>query len=114
LAFICWATITRTRHPFTNYRIIDAVASGKVDVAIVWGPAAGYFVARQRVAMEVVPVPSGKTDLPFAFNISMGVRPGDTALKAQLEKVLAGKQAEITKILRDFGVPLVEGKVGAK
>jgi quinoprotein dehydrogenase-associated probable ABC transporter substrate-binding protein len=55
-------------------RIIDAVASGKIDVAIVWGPAAGYFAARERVPLEVVPVPSGKTDLPFAFDISLGVR----------------------------------------
>jgi quinoprotein dehydrogenase-associated probable ABC transporter substrate-binding protein len=88
-------------------RIIDAVAAGKVDVAIVWGPAAGYFVKRQTVPLEVVAVPSGKTDLPFAFEISMGVRPGDNALKAQLEKALDRKQAEIQKILSAYGVPLL-------
>ena len=63
-------------------RIIDAVAAGKIDVAIVWGPAAGYFVARQTVPLEVVAVPSGKTDLPFAFDISMGVRPGDDCVES--------------------------------
>jgi mxaJ protein len=89
-------------------KIIDAVAAGKIDTAIVWGPAAGYFVARQRVPLEVVPVPSGKTDLPNAFNISMGVRPGNEALKAELEKAFDRKQAEIKKILRDYGVPLLE------
>ena len=57
-------------------RIIEAVANGKIDVAIVWGPAAGYFVTQQKVPLAMVPVPSGKTDLPFAFNISMGVKPG--------------------------------------
>ncbi len=57
--------------------IIDAVASGKVDVAIVWGPAAGYFVKQQRVPLAMVPVPSGKGDLPFEFGISMGVKPGN-------------------------------------
>ena len=65
--------------------IIDAVASGKVNLAIVWGPIAGYFAARQRVPMELVPVPSGKGDLPFAFNISMGVKKGDEALKARVD-----------------------------
>ncbi len=39
--------------------IIDAVASGKVGVAIVWGPAAGYFVKQQTVPLAMVPVPSG-------------------------------------------------------
>lgn len=95
-------------------RIIDAVASGKIDTAIVWGPAAGYFVAHQRVPMEVVPVPSGKGDLPNAFNISMGVRPGNEVLKAELEKAMVSKQAEIRKILKDYGVPLLDGKGDAK
>ena len=46
--------------------IIDAVANGTIDVAIVWGPIAGYFAQRQRVPLELVPIPSGKGDLPFA------------------------------------------------
>jgi quinoprotein dehydrogenase-associated probable ABC transporter substrate-binding protein len=89
-------------------RIIDAVVSGQVDIAIVWGPAAGYFVQRAKIPLEVVPVPSGKGDLPFAFDISMGVKPGNDSLRIQLEKVLDSKHAEITKILRDYAVPLVE------
>jgi mxaJ protein len=95
-------------------KIIDAVADGKIDVAIVWGPTAGYFVLHQKVPMQMVPVPSGKLDLPFAFNISMGSRPGDEKLKAQLQQALDRKRVEITKILKDYGVPLLEGKVEAK
>ena len=72
--------------------IIDAVARGTIDVAIVWGPAAGLFVKRQRVPLAMVPVPSGKGDLPFEFDISMGVKPGNDALRAQLERVLDAKQ----------------------
>lgn len=93
-------------------RIIDAVASGAVGVAIVWGPVAGYFVKHQKVPLEVVAVPSGKTDLPFAFDISMGVRPGDKALKARLESVLDSRKTEIRKILSDYGVPLLEPAAG--
>jgi mxaJ protein len=88
--------------------LIDAVAGGKVDAAIVWGPAAGYFAARQRVPLELVPVPSASTDLPFAFDIAMGVRKGDNALKTQLEQVLEKKQAEIQKILKEYAVPLLD------
>ncbi|MEP7309766.1 MAG: substrate-binding domain-containing protein [Acidobacteriota bacterium] len=95
-------------------RIIDALAAGKIDVAIVWGPAAGYFVKHQQVQMEMVPVPSSTTDLPFAFDISMGVKPGDDELRAKLEKVLLMKHAEITNILKEYGVPLLEGKVESK
>ncbi len=95
-------------------RIIDAVANGEIDVAIVWGPAAGYFAKQQHVPLELVPVPSVKGDLPFAFDISMGVRQGDEELTTRLEKVLDRKQAEIRKILEDYGVPLMDSMVDAK
>jgi quinoprotein dehydrogenase-associated probable ABC transporter substrate-binding protein len=95
-------------------RIIDAVAEGKVHVAIVWGPAAGYFVLRQRVPMEMVPIPSGRTDLPFAFDMSMGVRPDDEGLRAELERTIAKKQVEILQILKDYAVPVVDRKVNSK
>jgi mxaJ protein len=94
--------------------IIDAVASGKVDIAIVWGPAAGYFVKRQRVPLTMVPVPSGKGDLPFEFGMAMGVKPGNDALRLKLEKVIDTRRAEITKILNDYNVPLIESKAGPK
>jgi quinoprotein dehydrogenase-associated probable ABC transporter substrate-binding protein len=94
--------------------IIDAVASGKVDVAIVWGPAAGYFVQRQSVPLVMVPVPSGPGDLPFAFDISMGVKPGNTALLATLERVIDTNRVAIERILTDYNVPLLERKATKK
>ena len=94
--------------------IVDAVASGKIDVAIVWGPTAGYYVQRQSVPLVMVPVPSGPGDLPFAFDMSMGVKPGNDALLATLEKVIAARRSDITKILKDYNVPLIEGKAVSK
>jgi quinoprotein dehydrogenase-associated probable ABC transporter substrate-binding protein len=90
--------------------IIDAVAKRRVDLAIVWGPVAGYFAGQQPVPLTLVPVPSAKGDLPFAFNISMGVKPGNDALRARLEKILVSRRAEITAILKQYGVPLVATK----
>jgi len=86
--------------------IIDAVASGKIDAAIVWGPAAGYFVGRQRVPLAMTPIPSGPGDLPFAFDISMGVKRGDDALFDSVQKALERRRSEITAILTAYGVPL--------
>ena len=94
-------------------RIIEAVTSGEIDVAIVWGPVAGYFAKKQSAELELVPVPSGADDLPFAFDISMGVRHGEETLKAQLEGVLDRKRAEIRRILTDYGVPLMDDRVDA-
>jgi mxaJ protein len=88
--------------------IIDAVAAGRIDVAIVWGPIAGYYATRQKVALQVVPIPSKKGDLPSTFDISMGVKRGNEPLLKQLQQVLDKREPEITAILRQYGVPLVE------
>jgi quinoprotein dehydrogenase-associated probable ABC transporter substrate-binding protein len=91
-------------------RIIDAVAKGEVDVAVVWGPLAAYFARRQKVRLEVVPV-SPQIDLPFlpfVYDISMGVRRGDDAFREDLEEILARKRAEIESILDDYAVPRVQ------
>jgi quinoprotein dehydrogenase-associated probable ABC transporter substrate-binding protein len=95
-------------------RIIDAVANRQIDVAIVWGPAVGNFVSHQQVPMQMIPVPSAKSDLPFAFNISLGVKPGNDALRAELQQALDRKHGEIMKILSDYGVPMLDRKVVAK
>jgi quinoprotein dehydrogenase-associated probable ABC transporter substrate-binding protein len=87
--------------------IIDAVAERQVDVAVVWGPLAGYFVPRQKVSLEVVPV-SPQIDLPFlpfVYDISMGVRRGDDAFRDEIEAVLERKRPEVERILDEYGVP---------
>ena len=92
--------------------IMDAVGHGDVDVAIVWGPIAGYFAKRQPVELELIPV-SPRIDLPFlpfVYDISMGVRREDVQLKERLEEVLDRRAQEIRKILESYGVPLVGTK----
>ena len=95
-------------------RIVDAVEKGDIDVAIVWGPLAGYFAKASRVALEVVPV-SPQVDqpfLPFVFDISLGVRRGDQELKDQVEQVLERRRSEIDRILQDYAVPRLDQEKG--
>src|ERR1051326_388217 len=95
-------------------RIVDAVAKGDIDLAIVWGPLAGYRSEERRVPMQVVPVTPqiDQPFLPFVFDISMGVRRGDQDLRDQLEQVLEQRRADIDRILEDYKVPRVEGGQG--
>jgi len=88
-------------------RILDAVASGEIDLAIVWGPLAGYFAPKLNVPMEIVPV-SPQVDvpfLPFVYDISMGVRREDTALRAEVDSILDLRRTEVNAILDGYGVP---------
>lgn len=92
-------------------RIVDEVAQGKIDLAVVWGPLAGYFAKRERIALSLTPV-SPQIDrpfLPFVYDISMGVRRGDQPLRDALEQIIERRHTEIEKILDDYGVPRAEG-----
>jgi len=91
-------------------RIIDAVARGEVDVAIAWGPMAGYWAKRSPVALKLAGV-QPQIDLPFlpfVFDIGMGVRRGDTTFRASLQSVLTRRRADIQRILSEYGVPQIE------
>ncbi|HEX8851588.1 MAG TPA: substrate-binding domain-containing protein [Gemmatimonadaceae bacterium] len=91
-------------------RIIDAVAKGDVDVAVAWGPLAGYFAAREPARLALTPVtPQIELPyLPFVFDISMGVRRGDVFLRDELDGVLVRRRASIDSLLQSFGVPRVD------
>ena len=89
-------------------RVIGAVASGEIDLAIVWGPFAGYFAKEQPVALEIVPVPTDIAALPSEFDMALGVRKGEDAFKARLETILDKRGADIRAILASYGIPLVD------
>src|SRR5918996_1474171 len=86
---------------------IADLASGKLDVAILWGPLAGYYVKRQPVPMEMVPILDESPTLPFVYDFSVGVRRRAKDLVPQIDAALARRQADIREILEDYGVPLV-------
>jgi mxaJ protein len=95
-------------HPASS--IMSAVERGDVDVAVVWGPLAGYFAQSSAVPLALAPV-SPQIDtpfLPFVFDISMGVRRQDSVFRKQLDDVLVKRRAGIDSILRAYAVPRVE------
>jgi mxaJ protein len=91
-------------------RIVEAVASGEIDVAMVWGPLAGYFAPRQKVPLTLTPV-APQTDgprLPMVFDIAMGVRREDGGFRDELNGVLNRHRAEIDALLAAYGVPRLD------
>jgi mxaJ protein len=89
------------------------LAAGKLDVAIVWGPIAGFFAKRiKSPALAVVPMKS-EPGVRFDYAMAMGVRYGERDWKQQVETLLESKQADIRAILDEFGVPLVDDSFAA-
>ena len=91
--------------PDPHARIVQAVASGEVDVAFVWGPVAGHFADRAP-GLTLSRVQAGEEDR-LVFAISMGVRRQDDGLKEQLEAALARHRDDIANLLASYHVPLI-------
>jgi mxaJ protein len=99
-----------TPHPHPDEQpstLLEDLLTGEIDVALVWGPWAGYFVTKRSAPLELIPLRGGSRAMPFTFDISMGVRKGNKALKAELEEALKHKAADIKAILEAYGVPLM-------
>ena len=96
------------REPDPARKIIDAVDRGAIDVAIVWGPVAGYYAKLAHAPLSIEPVtPAAFEGIPFTFDISIGVRKGDAALQKTLDGLLEAQAADVGQILTKFGVPQV-------
>jgi quinoprotein dehydrogenase-associated probable ABC transporter substrate-binding protein len=85
------------------------LAAGKIDVAVVWGPIAGFLVSRHTGAQPWVAIPF-KPDptIRFDYEISMGLRQGEKEWQNTLDQWISGHHAEITQILTAYHIPLIE------
>jgi quinoprotein dehydrogenase-associated probable ABC transporter substrate-binding protein len=98
--------------PDPQSELVDAVANGTVDIAVVWGPLAGYYARRVSPPLNVTPVRPAANAPPsspgiFAFDIAMAVRPDDHLLHDALDAAIVRRQGQIRRILTSFGVPLL-------
>ena len=91
--------------PHPSWGAIDAVRRGEVDIAIAWGPIAGFAARQPGVPLDVSPLPVLDGALPFAFDIAMAVRRHDEPLASRLDAVIERRAADIRRILDAYGVP---------
>jgi mxaJ protein len=87
---------------------VDAVLSGAIDVALLWGPVAGAGAGKSSSALRVDLVKEERDGgVPLAFSIAMAVRPDDAALAERLNDVLSRQRFAIERILKHAGVPML-------
>jgi mxaJ protein len=86
-------------------RLIGAVANGEIDVAIAWGPLAGYFAKIHGLVVTPIAPSADGTGLPMAFDVSMGVAKKNKELRDRLNEVLKHRRDDIEGILDSYAVP---------
>ena len=81
--------------------------AGKIDIAMVWGPIGGYFAKQSASHLRLVPFTS-TADIRYDYLLAMGVRVPDKQWRATIDAVIAKRQADIDRILREYAVPLLD------
>ncbi|MFK8252163.1 substrate-binding domain-containing protein [Ancylobacter terrae] len=89
-------------------QMIADIDSGEIDGGILWGPIGGYFASRSKTPLDVVPLVKERGDPAMVYRITFGIRPGELKWKHQLNDFIARRQPDIDRILKSYGVPLVE------
>ncbi len=88
--------------------MIKDIRSGDIDAGVLWGPIAGYFANKGGEKLTVVPLVKDKGGGRMEFRVTMGVRQGDNLWKRKLNDIVRKRQADIDRVLLDYGVPLLD------
>lgn len=97
---------TRIEQP--AHQMIKDIASGAIDAGMVWGPIAGYYIHRDKLPLAMVPLKSEPGMPRLDYHIAMGVRHNEPDWRRRINAEIHKQQSEITTILRDYGVPLLD------
>ncbi len=96
-----------TRFDSSAAAMMQDLAKGDIDAAVLWGPMAGYYAKEAGMPLTLVPLTKEKGGPPLAYRISMGVRFSDQDWKRELNRLIHDDQPEINKLLLSYGVPLL-------
>lgn len=98
------------RNQTVGAEIVADLAAGQIDAAVLWGPSAGWLARQSGTAMDVVPLLKEPDRPPMSYRIAMAVRIGENDWKRSLNTILRKRKDDIEAVLRDFGVPLLDGE----
>lgn len=96
-----------TRVESSSAAMIHDLEKGDIDVALLWGPIAGYYAKHSSEKLNVALLPE-TPGARMAFRIGFGVRHSDQNWKRELNTLIAQNKTELDRILLDYGVPLLD------
>jgi len=102
-----YALVVDTRYESPAHQMMEDVANGEIDLALVWGPIAGYYIKQESLPLAMKILRSEPGTARMDYRIAMGVRANEPEWRRRINAAITKRQAQIADILRDYGVPLV-------
>jgi ABC-type amino acid transport substrate-binding protein len=103
-----YSLVVDTRYDSVGQAMTRDVAKGEIDAGILWGPIAGWYARQTDPPLHVTPLVKDSGGPALTYRITMGVRATDQNWRRELNTLIRANQPAITKILLDYGVPLID------
>ena len=103
-----YTLVVDTRVENSPKSMMEDLAKGEIDVAVLWGPFAGFYAKQSATPVTVVPLVKETAGPKEIYRIGMGIRGADVEWKRLLNKLTAEMQPEINSLLRDYGMPMLD------
>jgi mxaJ protein len=91
-------------------RMIEALDRREIDVAVGWGPQLAYFARLSSTSLTVAPAPPAPGPGQH-FDIAIGVRPDEPAIRDALNAALSHQRLAIRALLAEYAVPVIDDMI---
>jgi quinoprotein dehydrogenase-associated probable ABC transporter substrate-binding protein len=102
-----YALTVDTRALSPTHQMVQDVVDGAIDVGFLWGPIAGYYRKHDALSLTLGPLKSEPGTARMEYHIAMGVRTNEPEWRRRVNAAILKRQPELTAVLRDYGVPLL-------
>ena len=102
-----YALTVDTRAESPTHQMVQDVIDGTIDVGFLWGPIAGYYRKHDNLPLTMIPLKDEPGAARMEYHIAMGVRANEPEWRRRINAAILKRQRDMTAILRDYGVPLL-------
>jgi quinoprotein dehydrogenase-associated probable ABC transporter substrate-binding protein len=103
-----YALTVDTRYESPTHQMLEDLANKEIDVGLLWGPIAGYYIKRDKLPLRMAVLRNEPNEPRMDYRIAMGVRAGEPEWRRRVNAAIIKRQPEITGILKEYGVPLLD------
>ncbi len=103
-----YALVVDTRYESPTHQMIQDVVDGKVDIGLLWGPIAGYYIRHDNLPLTTLALKNEPGAARMDYHIAMGVRANEPEWRTRINAAIKKRHDTIVAVLRDYGVPLLD------
>lgn len=84
------------------------LVDGVIDVALLWGPQAGYAIKRGNLPLTAVFLEPEPNAPRLSYRVGMGVRAGEPEWRRRINQAITRNRPAIAAVMAEFGVPMLD------